>query len=240
MEQDKIGKFIASCRKEHGMTQVQFAEKLGITNKAVSKWETGKCLPDASLFNDVCLLLDITINELFAGEKIEKENIAAKADENLLGVVSEYQNSNYHNALNASLFGIGLGMIITSAIISNTVFKIIWIIIAILTLTFGCYKLDIIGGKLLKLIKIISLVALAISFLCTVDLGINYANALLVEYHDGIVLTGILSKIIYGDSHWSLPAFFQSFNSMLIVTTIITIENIMLWCVSIAKNKWLS
>lgn len=240
MDQDKIGKFIANCRKEHGMTQVQFAEKLGITNKAVSKWETGKCLPDASLFKDICLLLDITINELFAGEKIEKENIKAKTDENLLGVVSEYQNSNYHTVLNTSLFGIALGMIITSVIISNTVFRIIWIIISVLILIFGFYKLDNIDEKLLKFAKIISLISLAISFLCTVDLGINYANALLVEYHDGIVLTGILSKIIYGDSHWSLPEFFQSFNNMIIITTIITIENIMLWCVSIAKNIRLS
>jgi hypothetical protein len=125
-------------------------------------------------------------------------------------------------------------------IISNTVFRIIWIIISVLILIFGFYKLDNIDEKLLKFAKIISLISLAISFLCTVDLGINYANALLVEYHDGIVLTGILSKIIYGDSHWSLPEFFQSFNNMIIITTIITIENIMLWCVSIAKNIRLS
>ena len=51
MDQNKIGEFIAQCRKEHNMTQMQFAEKLGVTNKAVSKWETGKCLPDAALFD---------------------------------------------------------------------------------------------------------------------------------------------------------------------------------------------
>lgn len=53
MDQNKIGEFIAQCRKEHNMTQMQFAEKLGVTNKAVSKWETGKCLPDAALFDDI-------------------------------------------------------------------------------------------------------------------------------------------------------------------------------------------
>ena len=52
-------------QKEHNMTQMQFAEKLGVTNKAVSKWETGKCLPDAALFDDICMLLNITLNEFF-------------------------------------------------------------------------------------------------------------------------------------------------------------------------------
>lgn len=64
MDQNKIGEFIAQCRKEHNMTQMQFAEKLGVTNKAVSKWETGKCLPDAALFDDICMLLNITLNGL--------------------------------------------------------------------------------------------------------------------------------------------------------------------------------
>lgn len=91
MEQKKIGIFIASCRKEQKMTQVQFAEKLGVTNKAVSKWETGKCMPDASLFDDICLLLNITLNELFAGERIVSEDISKKAEENLKNMALEYQ-----------------------------------------------------------------------------------------------------------------------------------------------------
>lgn len=91
MDQKKIGMFIATCRKEHEMTQMQFAEKLGVTNKAVSKWETGKCMPDASLFDDICLLLNITLNELFAGERIASEDIPKKAEENLKNMTVEYQ-----------------------------------------------------------------------------------------------------------------------------------------------------
>lgn len=91
MEQDKIGKFIASQRKELGMTQVAFAEKLGVTNKAVSKWETGRCLPDAALFSDICLLLNCTINEFFAGEKIPIEQIEKKTGENLIRMAAECQ-----------------------------------------------------------------------------------------------------------------------------------------------------
>jgi len=201
MKQEEIGKFIASCRKEQCLTQVQFGEKLGVTNKAVSKWETGKCLPDAALFNDICLLLNITLNELFAGEKIVPENIGKKAEENLLSISMEYQKRDYHTILNS------------------------------------CYKLGIKGGRLLEITKMVSLSVLAVGILFTVDLGVNYGNALLTEYHDGIVLTGILSRIIYGDRGWSLHAFFQSFNNMLIVTAILIIENIVLWCISISKSK---
>lgn len=91
MEQKKIGEFIAACRKDHEMTQMQFAEKLGVTNKAVSKWETGKCMPDVSLFDDICLLLNITLNELFAGERIASDDIPKKAEENLKNMAFEYQ-----------------------------------------------------------------------------------------------------------------------------------------------------
>lgn len=237
MDQEKIGKFIAVRRKEHGMTQVQFAEKLGVTNKAVSKWETGKCLPDVSLFHDLCILLDITLNEFFAGERIAMENIEIKSEENLLSFAVEYQKRDYHAILNFSLFGIGLGMLVASIAIANIIFKSIWVVIALFTLGLGCYKLGSRGGRVLELVKILSLIILAVGILFTVDLGINYGNAMLTEYHDGIVLTGVLSGIIYGDNGWSLPGFFQAFHNMLIFTAIIAIENIVLWCISIAKGK---
>ena len=64
MDQEKIGKFIASCRKDAGLTQAVLAEKLGITDRAVSKWENGKSMPDASLMLDLCQELGITVNEL--------------------------------------------------------------------------------------------------------------------------------------------------------------------------------
>lgn len=70
MDQERIGKFIASCRKEQNLTQANLAEKLGITDRAVSKWETGRSLPDASIMPELCAILDININELFSGERI--------------------------------------------------------------------------------------------------------------------------------------------------------------------------
>lgn len=73
MNQEKIGRFIAENRKAKKFTQEELAEKLGITNKSVSKWENGNCLPDSSLFKPLCKILDISINELFVGEKLNDE-----------------------------------------------------------------------------------------------------------------------------------------------------------------------
>jgi len=84
MNQEKIGRFIAECRKNEKMTQKELAEKLGVTDKSVSKWERGICMPDISLFTDLCNILKITLNDLFAGEKIKEEIFKQVADNNLL------------------------------------------------------------------------------------------------------------------------------------------------------------
>ena len=84
MDLKKIGEFIANCRKRQGLTQIELAEKLGVTDRSVSNWENGICLPDASLYRLLCDLLQISINELFAGEFICEEEYKNKADENLL------------------------------------------------------------------------------------------------------------------------------------------------------------
>mgnify|MGYP002527852584 FL=1 len=89
MEQIKIGKFIASCRKEQGMTQAVLAEMLGISDRAVSKWETGKSMPDSGIMLELCELLKINVNELLSGEHITMEDYNAKSEEVILGLKSE-------------------------------------------------------------------------------------------------------------------------------------------------------
>ncbi len=90
MNQIKIGTFISERRKAKGWTQSQLAEKLEITDKAISKWETGRSMPDLSLFMPLCTLLDITLNELFAGECIAEENLKEKADKVLMDVITNW------------------------------------------------------------------------------------------------------------------------------------------------------
>lgn len=94
MDQEKIGKFIASCRKEAGYTQSALGEKLGITDRAVSKWETGKSMPDVSIMLELCSLLDINVNELLTGERIAMENYQKKAEENLMELQKQEELNN--------------------------------------------------------------------------------------------------------------------------------------------------
>ena len=94
MDQIKIGKFIASCRKEQGMTQAILAEKLGISDRAVSKWETGKSMPDSGIMLELCDLLKINVNELLSGERIMAESYNKRAEENLLAMKREIEEKN--------------------------------------------------------------------------------------------------------------------------------------------------
>lgn len=87
MNQEKIGRFIAENRKAKKLTQEELAEKLGITNKSISKWENGNCLPDSSLFKPLCKILGISINELFAGEKLNDEE-KKEANEYLINLLA--------------------------------------------------------------------------------------------------------------------------------------------------------
>ena len=91
MNQIKIGKFIADCRKKVNLTQMQLAEKLGITDKAVSKWERGIAMPDTSIMLELCDILHISVNELLCGEKISMENNNQKNEELMLAMAKELE-----------------------------------------------------------------------------------------------------------------------------------------------------
>ncbi len=84
MDQIQIGKFIAACRKEKGMTQAQLAEKMSVSDRAVSKWETGKNMPDSSIMLDLCSELGITVNDLLNGRRIPMENYKEIAEKTML------------------------------------------------------------------------------------------------------------------------------------------------------------
>lgn len=89
MDQVKIGKFIAALRKERGLTQEQLGERLGVTNKTVSRWETGSYMPPIDGFLELSRVLDISLNELLSGERLNTEQLRVKADENVLEAYRE-------------------------------------------------------------------------------------------------------------------------------------------------------
>ena len=94
MNQEKIGKFITQCRKEKHLTQAEVANTLSITDRAVSKWETGKSLPDPSIMLELCDILDINVNELLLGEHVNMEKYKEKAEENLIELTTQEEINN--------------------------------------------------------------------------------------------------------------------------------------------------
>ena len=93
MDQVKIGRFIAECRKRENLTQMQLAEKLNITDRAVSKWERGKAMPDSSIMLDLCKILKITVNDLLSGEMISMENYNIEMENKLIEMVKEKEEN---------------------------------------------------------------------------------------------------------------------------------------------------
>ena len=143
MEQVKIGKFIASKRKEQGLTQLQLAEKLGITDRAVSKWETGKSLPDASLMPELCKLLKITINDLLCGEVVSVENYNEKAEKALLEMVKKEETQNKKLMMYENVIGFGstisflIQVLVAVFFVKNTTAQILLFILAFTFLIVG-------------------------------------------------------------------------------------------------------
>ena len=93
MDQIKIGRFIAECRKKNGLTQMQLAEKLNITDRAVSKWENGKSLPDSSIMLELCKTLKISVNDLLCGEVVTMDNYKEKFEQNMLDMVKQKEEA---------------------------------------------------------------------------------------------------------------------------------------------------
>lgn len=94
MNQEKIGKFIVACRKENGLTQADLSNKLGITVQAISKWENGKSLPDPSIMLELCELLNINVNELLTGRRLDMENYKEMAEKNLVELTRQEELNN--------------------------------------------------------------------------------------------------------------------------------------------------
>lgn len=169
MNQTEIGEFIAKCRKEKKLTQAQLAERLNITDRAVSKWETGKSMPDSSIMLELCEILGITVNDLLSGEKISMESYEKKADENLIALKRKDENNMTKNAVISLLFSATLLIGIMVCLICNIAISgnLTWSLIPISSIVFVWVVSfpSIIWGKKGMLISLISLSAFVIPYL---------------------------------------------------------------------------
>lgn len=175
MDLDKIGKFIALNRKNKGLTQEQLAEKLGVTNKTVSRWETGKYMPDLSLLKPLSEELGITLNELLSGEKIENEKIVENTEKSIINTI-DYSKQKIEKERHQ----ISIGLAITGIIISIaalTIFETesswcsIYSIIGIIVLVIGIIR----ELKYSKKLKILTSIILFVGILL-VFIGIDYVG----------------------------------------------------------------
>ena len=155
MDQLKIGKFIAECRKQKKITQAQLSEKLNITDKAVSKWERGISMPDSSIMLELCDILGISVNELLSGEKIGAENHNKKDEELLLQMANELEKKNktIWSAMWAimivSITALFSGVLVAAFLIPEGVWQLVAILSALVAFLIPCFyalKLEISVG----------------------------------------------------------------------------------------------
>lgn len=118
MNQVAIGKFISKKRKEKNLTQEQLAEKLGVSNKTVSKWETGKCMPDYSVVKSLCDELEITVAELMDGEDADARSVRTYDDEQIMGLLKRTQELEKQKNLLYGILLIVMGIALSA--LSNT------------------------------------------------------------------------------------------------------------------------
>ena len=143
MDQIKIGKFIAECRKKAGLTQMQLAERLAITDRAVSKWETGRTMPDSSIMLELCDVLKISVNDLLCGEIVGMDNYDKKLEEKLVKIIKEKEQSD-KRLLSLEIFiGLMVSIIFFSLILVASFvqmedwLRIVLIIVAFIPFTIG-------------------------------------------------------------------------------------------------------
>jgi len=134
MDQIAIGKFIAQCRKEQGLTQEQLSEKLGVSSKSVSRWENGNTMPDMSMFQTLCSTFDVELAELLSGKRLTAEERLKKSEENVLLLVATKSKLQSLQILTEILIfaGIIVAITLTSILAVTTVEKLI-------TVSVGCF-----------------------------------------------------------------------------------------------------
>ena len=141
MKQIEVGAFITQCRKEKKLTQAQLTEKLNITDRAVSKWETGKSMPDSSIMLELCEILGITVNELLMGEREKRESYEEKADANLdtIDTIKKRKNCVGFKRLGAVIFSALLFTAMAVCFICDMAIsgRLTWSLISAVSIVFG-------------------------------------------------------------------------------------------------------
>lgn len=150
MDQKKIGVFMAQLRKEKGWTQMQLAELLSVTNKTISRWETGHYLPDLSMLPLLCELLDISINEFLAGERIPEAEFRRQADKNMVNILNREVTMKKQKQWMSAMGGAGTGLLFSAIYSPQNTARTIIVILGIVMILVSWFLQDKIILKLTK------------------------------------------------------------------------------------------
>lgn len=140
MNPEQIGKFIAELRKEKEMTQAQLGEKLGVTNKTISRWENGNYMPDISLMQSLCVELEISINEFLSGERLNDQDFRKKADTNIIFSLKREKLIQREKKMSDFLCGAGTGILVSTLYSPDSIRRSIVIMIGIIMICIGWYR----------------------------------------------------------------------------------------------------
>lgn len=170
MNQEKIGKFIMTCRKKKKLTQSALAEKLGVTDKSISNWENGRNMPDLALFKPLCEILDISINDLISGEEVSKASYQEKLEENIINTI-DYSNKTLtfkNNLIGVLFLSFGLLIAITALTIFpsesswGSVYSILGAIFSLIGVAYFTKKLRLCNRILINLVFLILFITMLI------------------------------------------------------------------------------
>lgn len=139
MDQKRIGAFIAQLRKEKAWTQAQLGEKMGVTNKTISRWENGNYLPDLSLLQSLCTLLEVNVNELLCGQRLAGDDFRQKADHMLVSSLTREKTLLKRKRIRDFFNGAGTGLLISVVYSPDNLRRLIIFIVSILMLCLGYY-----------------------------------------------------------------------------------------------------
>lgn len=140
MDQRKIGKFIAELRNEKGITQTELGERIGVTNKTVSRWENGNYMPDISVITTLCAELDVSANELLCAQRLKDSEFKMKADDNLMETLIHIKNIKHEKSIIDFFTGAGTGIVVSCLFSPYSIRRTIVILVGIAMIGIGWYR----------------------------------------------------------------------------------------------------
>lgn len=140
MDQRQIGKFIAELRNEKGMTQSELGERIGVTNKTVSRWENGNYMPDISVITMLCVELGVTANELLCAQRLKDSEFKIKADENLMETLSHMKNIKHEKSIIDFFTGAGTGIVVSCLFSPISIRRTFALLVGIILIGIGWYR----------------------------------------------------------------------------------------------------